>query len=269
MTTKQKRVRSPSYPAVSLKTALRKASDFYKIEGRNEAYQSVALTHWGYSPGSGNGLQLAAALASYGLIDASGSGSNRKVKLSQIALKILLDDREDSSEKLQYIQSLALKPKINQKLWNLWGADLPSPANMKHHLIFEENFNEKSVSGFVKDYIETIEFAGLDRADKPDFEEGATQSEDQNQAEEGNPIDSRLHESTPVTQTLPESKQAPLARALSHADIEIAKFPVGRNCTIRVISNRNVGSKEIQALVAQLQLNLELGVFDDEIDSED
>src|SRR5690606_10380238 len=99
MNVKRKRVRSPAYPAVSLKVALKKASEFYKVEGRNEAFQSVALTHWGYSPGSGNGLQLAAALASYGLIDATGSGSNRKVKLSQIALKILLDDREDSSEK--------------------------------------------------------------------------------------------------------------------------------------------------------------------------
>src|SRR5690606_20970576 len=148
--------------------ALKKADEFYRVEGRNEAFQSVALTHWGYSPSSGNGLQLAAALSSYGLIDASGSGKNRKVKLSKIALKILLDDREDSSEKRQSIQSLALRPKIHQKLWNLWGASLPSAATMKHHLIFEENFNEKSVAGFIKNYVETIEFAGLNTTPRGD-----------------------------------------------------------------------------------------------------
>jgi hypothetical protein len=266
MTAKQKRVRSPAYPAVSLKVALKKASEFYKVEGRNEAYQSVALTHWGYSPNSGNGLQLAAALASYGLVDASGSGSNRKVKLSQIALKILLDDREDSSEKLQYIQSLALKPKINQKLWNLWGADLPSPANMKHHLIFEENFNEKSVASFVKDYIETIEFAGLDGSNDHGTDEASNHDEDQ-VSEEGS-LDQGSNESPQTIQASSEPKKPSLSSVVSDAEVEIAKFPVGRNCTIRVISNRNVGNKEIQALVAQLQLNLELGVFDDEIDSE-
>lgn len=263
MTTKQKRVRSPAYPAVSLKTALKKAYEFYKVEGRNEAYQSVALTHWGYAPASGIGMQLAAALSSYGLTDASGSGSNRKVKLSQIALKILLDDREDSSQKKQYIQSLALKPKINQKLWNLWGADLPSAANMKHHLIFEEAFNEKSVSGFVKDYIETIEFAGLDSSnDHGDSEESAPS---ENPASDEGKLDGRSDGSTKTIQPSSEPKGPPASVGAGQAEIEIAKFPVGRNCTIRIISNRSVGTKEIEALVAQLQLNLELGLFDDEI----
>lgn len=266
MTAQQKRVRSPAYPGVSLKVALKKAEDFYKVEGRNEAYQTVALTHWGYSPKSGNGLQLAAALASYGLIDASGSGNNRKVKLSQIALKILLDGREDHSEKFKYIQSLALKPKINQKLWNLWGAGLPSLANMKHHLIFEENFNEKSVAGFVKDYIETIKFAGLDSSNDHDADEAPNHDEDP-VFEEGS-LDGRSDEHPQSTPTSSEPKNPSHSSVMNDAEVEIAKFPVGRNCTIRVISNRNVGNKEIQALVAQLQLNLQLGVFDDEIDSE-
>lgn len=264
MDTKQKRVRSPAYPAVSLKVALQKASDFYRVEGRNEVFQAVALTHWGYSPGSGNGLQLAAALANYGLVEASGSGSNRKVRLSQIALKILLDEREDSSEKTQYIQSLALKPKINQKLWNLWGAELPSTANMRHHLIFEENFNEKSVAGFVKDFRETIEFAGFNKSPSVGKTSEFAQEDDQ-AFEEGEDTPSQVDE-TKSTQRQPGTKNSSLSIGLDAGEIEIAKFPVGKNCTIRIISNRYANKKAIQALVAQLQLNLELGVFDDEVD---
>lgn len=261
MSSTQKRVRSPGYPAVSFKVSLKKAEEFYKVEGRNEAFQSVALTHWGYSPTSGHGLQLAAALSSYGLIDATGSGKNRKVKLSNIALKILLDDREDSSEKKQYIQSLALRPKIHQKLWNLWGPNLPSVATMKHHLIFEENFNEKSVAGFIKDYIETIEFAALDNAAQENLDRDAEDEPDGAEEE----IVQVTQDRKPSSDSFPQRQRETIKT--QEDDVEIGKFPVGKNCTVRLISNATVGKKAIQALVAQLELNLKLGVFDDEPDS--
>ena len=249
MTEKPKRIRSPAYPGVSVKVALKKAEDFYQIEGRNQAFISVALGHWGYSPKSGNGLKLVAALASYGLVDASGSGKNRKVKLSELALRVLLDKRDGSTEKNQLIQSIALKPKIHQKLWNLWGADLPSTDSMMHHLIFEESFNEKFVEAFVKTYVETIEYYGL-----KDLEE------DLGTTEEGEHVQETEEKIVPE-----KTKGTTGQQMLPNADeYEIAKYPVGKNCTIRVIADGNIDRKAIEALVAQLELNLQLGIFDDE-----
>lgn len=262
MNTKSKRVRSPAYPAVSVKVALKKAEDFYTVEGRNEAFLTVALSHWGYSPTSGNGLKLVAALSSYGLAVVSGSGKNRKLKLSDLALRILLDNREGSSEKAQAIQSVALKPKIHQKLWNLWGPDLPSPANMSHHLIFDEGFNEKFVGSFVKDYIETIEYADLKS-------EVLEEVAEEDKPEETVETEEDFAEGSRDQQ--PEAKasivQAPVK--LTSEEVEIAKYPVAKNCTIRVIGKGQINRKAIEALVAQLNLNLQLGIFDDESDLEE
>lgn len=262
MNAKSKRVRSPAYPAVSVKVALKKAEEFYKVEGRNEAFLTVALSHWGYSPTSGNGLKLVAALSSYGLTVVSGSGKNRKLKLSDLALRILLDNRESSSEKTQAIQSVALKPKIHQKLWNLWKGNLPSSANMSHHLIFDEGFNEKFVGSFVKDYIETIEFAGLanssidcdSQVEEPEEDIG---SDDEFFEEENEQASAK----TTSTVSPPVN--------LASEEVEIAKYPVAKDRTIRVIGNGKIGRKGIEALVAQLNLNLQLGIFDDEAELEE
>jgi len=247
MTEKSKRIRSPAYPAVSVKVALKKAEDFYKIEGRNQAFISVALGHWGYSPTSGNGLKLVAALSSYGLVDASESGKNRKVKLSELALRVLLDKRDSSTEKNQLIQSIALKPKIHQKLWNLWGAALPSTDSMVHHLIFEESFNEKFVKAFVKTYVETIEYSGLRNLE----------------GDLGTTGEGELEQKT-EEEIVPEKTKGITGHQITPnaGEYEIARYPVSKNCTIRVIADGNVDRKAIEALVAQLELNLQLGIFD-------
>lgn len=254
MNTKSKRVRSPAYPAVSLKIAIKKAQEYYKVEGRNEAFLTVALSHWGYSATSGNGLKLVAALSSYGLADTSGSGKNRKIKLSELGLRVVLDHRESSSEKAQIIQSLALKPKMHQKLWNLWGADLPSIENMNHHLVFEEGFNEKFVNSFVKDYRETIEFSQLANAQN---------DEESNKHEEVDLPGGGTNNPNVLEQVTPSERRYS-NMSLPKTDIEIAKYPVAKNCTIRIIADGPFNRKAIEALVAQLNLNLQLGIFDDE-----
>ena len=259
MITKAKRVRSPAYPAVSVKVAINKAEEFYKVEGRNEAFLTVALSHWGYSSTSGNGLKLVAALSSYGLAVVSGTGKNRKLKLSDLALRILLDTRLNSSEKTQSIQSAALKPKIHQKLWNLWGADLPSPASISHHLIFDEGFNEKFVGSFVKDYVDTIEFSKLKSTDIVEESESEEERLD---------FDEKTPDQPEPEMDPPKVAPSRVSVQLSGAEVEIAKYPVAKNCTIRVIANGQINRKAIEALVAQLNLNLQLGIFDDEPDLE-
>src|SRR5690606_34748173 len=134
-------------------------------------------------------------------------------------------------------------------------------ATMKHHLIFEENFNEKSVAGFIKNYVETIEFAGLNTT--PDGNSPVAEGDEPDQMEE----DGNEGASVQPAPADNSQQKARSAIKLIDGDVEIGKFPVSKNCTIRLISNGEVGKKAIQALVAQLQLNLELGVFDDEVGS--
>ena len=164
---KGKRMRSPAYPFINLQTALKRARQFYDKEGRNSAFLRVAVKHWNYEEKSSGGLQTAAAMISFGLMQDEGTGDKRTLKLTQNALRILLDGRPESPERAALIQQAALTPKIHAALWNKWGAEFPSNENLKHILMFdtEPPFNENTVEGFIKEYRDTIAFAKLGESD--------------------------------------------------------------------------------------------------------
>ncbi len=242
-----RRIRSPAYPALNLKGALEKAYDFYRAEGRNSAALPVTLQHWGYSHKSGSGLKALAALKSFGLVEVVGSGDSQRIKLSDLALQIILDDRENSPERTKAIAAAALKPKIHKKLWDLWGAEMPSHGNIRHHLIFEEKFNENFVDDFIKEYKSSIDYANV--RDLSAMEP---------------PHESRDSGNEPDADSAPASKRVGrLVPSPPTLGREIAKFPVGKNCTISLVADGDYSRKSIEALIAQLKLNLDLGVFDD------
>jgi hypothetical protein len=161
---KRKRMRSPAYPYVNLETAIKRAKEFYDKEQRNAAALKVAAKHWGYEEKSSGAGQTAAALISFGLMQDEGTGDKRKLKLTDLALRILLDNRTDSQERAQAIRTAALAPKIHKQIWKKWGSTLPSDDNVKHTLMLDwiPPFNPAAVGGFIKEYKDTISFAKPD-----------------------------------------------------------------------------------------------------------
>src|SRR4029077_16886962 len=101
---KGKRLRSPAYPFINLETALKRAKQFYEKEGRNAAFLRVAVKHWNYEEKSSGGLQTAAAMISFGLIQVEGPAERRTLNLTQNALRILLDGRPESPDRAALIQ---------------------------------------------------------------------------------------------------------------------------------------------------------------------
>ena len=152
----RKKVRSPSFPFIGLREALDRARAFYEAEQRNAARPETAAAHWGYSSKSSGGKQTIAALRSFGLLE-----GDSLVKLSGRALRIVLDDRGPSEERERLLQQAALLPPIHARLWERYGAELPSPQTLKLSLILDEGFNENSVDDFLTEYRETLEYARL------------------------------------------------------------------------------------------------------------
>ena len=152
----KKKVRSPSFPFVGLREALDRARAFYEAEQRNAARPETAAAHWGYSAKSSGGKQTIAALRSFGLLE-----GDSLVKLSGRALRILLDEREGSEERSRLVQQAALMPPVHARLWERYGAALPSPQTLRLSLILDEGFNENSVDDFLTEYRETLEYARL------------------------------------------------------------------------------------------------------------
>lgn len=169
-----KKMRSPAYPYLSLETAIARARTFYEKEKRNPAPVTVAATHWGYESKSSGATQTAAALISFGLMQDEGTGEKRKLKLTETALKILLDVRSDSTERNELIRQAALAPKVHRQIWTQYPNGI-SNENLKHALVFEWQppFNENSVDGFIKEFRDTIKFAKLTESDKVSSEDGA------------------------------------------------------------------------------------------------
>ncbi len=163
----RKRTRSPAYPFINLGTALERAKQFHNKEQRNAANVNVASAHWGFAEGSSYTLQTVASLIYFGLMQDEGTGDKRTIRLTQSALRILLDMRPDSRERAELIKQAALAPKIHKQLWSKWGTNLPSDANLRHHLLFdwETPFNENAVDSFIAEYKSTIAFAKLAESD--------------------------------------------------------------------------------------------------------
>jgi len=158
---KRKRERSPSYPGISLETAIGRAEALLGVEGRNAVPVDVVLKDWGYNPGSGMGLVTLAALKKFGLLVDEGAGRSRQARLSELGLRIVLDVPE-SPDRLEAIREAALKPAIHTELWRHYNGSLPSDEAIKVRLRRDLGFTDRAVGEFIPQFRKTVAFAKLD-----------------------------------------------------------------------------------------------------------
>jgi hypothetical protein len=121
----------------------------------------LVLQHFGYKPKSGAGSVVIAALKKFGLLDYQGSGDARRARLTDAALDIILDTREDDSERRAAIQHAALLPSIHKELLAQYPDGLPSEASLRYNLTRERGFTPGAADELVRELHSTLEFAGL------------------------------------------------------------------------------------------------------------
>lgn len=167
-TARRTRPRSPSYPAIGLAEAIERAGVLHAKEGRNAAPFEAVLHHWGYSPKSGAGSVVLAALRKYDLLIYEGKTG----RLSDLAFRILWDE-EDSPDRRDAIQVAALNPRIHAELWEQYRGSLPSDATLKLELR-KRGFAESAISNFIDQFRSTLTFAGLINGGRVDESYGGT-----------------------------------------------------------------------------------------------
>lgn len=150
----RRKVRSPSFPFISLRIALERARALYDVEKRSAVRPETAAGHWRYSGKSSGGKQTIAALRQYGLLEGEGT-----VRLTDQAVRLLLD--EGSPERERLLQKAALLPGIHAKLWAKYGPALPEDSSLRLSLVLGEGFNDNTVGELIAEYRETLEFAKL------------------------------------------------------------------------------------------------------------
>ncbi len=165
-TPKRRTGRSPAYPVFSVEKAINQTNAFFTQEGEYAAPLVSAFKSWGYSIKSSGGRQTLSTLKYYGLIDVTGEGDSRKIKISEIARRILLDQREDQTEKKQLIRKVALNPSAHKTLYDEYPNGLASDDSVRHFLVFSEKFKQDAANELIAEFKETSEFAGLYKQDQ-------------------------------------------------------------------------------------------------------
>ena len=115
---------------------------------------------WGTNPRAGP-VRLQSRLKKFGLIEYSGSGDSRRAKLTDLALDIILDTREDDSERRALIARAAMFPTIDRELLDEHPDGLPSEASLRFILTRERGFTPGAADELVRELRGTLEFAGI------------------------------------------------------------------------------------------------------------
>jgi hypothetical protein len=154
----KKRHRSPNYPAIGLRSAVEKVTALYRQDGKPGAPLEAALKHFGYSSGHGQAMGVVSAIKKFGLIE----DRNGRIVPTPLAVNIIEFDDTHARHR-EALREAALKPEIYAGLVEQYREHgrLPSDDSLRPELVTDMAFNPKAVNGFLSDFRDTLNYAGL------------------------------------------------------------------------------------------------------------
>ena len=157
--------RSPSFPAINLETAIRRARELYERERQHPTPIEKIVHHWGYKGMTGPANLSVAALKKFGLMTDEGKGTERRGRLTHLAVDIIANP--DQRARAAAIKQAALMPSAHRELWGRYGNTLPSDANLRWELVRQRGYTEGGAADFIRGYKQTVTFAQLETSDRP------------------------------------------------------------------------------------------------------
>jgi hypothetical protein len=151
-------------PHIDLETAINKIQELHHKAKRSAIHAKTAAQYLGYSPNASSAQLVLAALKKYGLLTDEGSNENRRVKVSDLAIRIIMDLRDPSPDREALIRKAAVLPKAHQELWQEYGCDLPDDKSLETFFMLEKSYARDAAVNAVRVYRATFTFAGLDQA---------------------------------------------------------------------------------------------------------
>jgi hypothetical protein len=155
-TPKKHRIRSPAYPAESLKAAVGRVQKIYDQDDESGSTIESAATHMGFNKAHGDAISALAGLKKFGLIEMRGD----HVVVTKRAVNILFFPDQDRGKNA--LREAVLLPQAYRELFNRFkGKKLPSDQTLRSELIADKGFNPKAVDGFLKDFRASLAYAGI------------------------------------------------------------------------------------------------------------
>lgn len=238
---KKKRVRSPNYPVIALEKGIELAAALFKSQQRYPVSVEVAAKDWNISPKSSYLSQHVAAMSAYGLVDIEGEKESRKVKVSDLAFKIILDKRPDSEDRKMLIKESSLNPDIFRKIYEKYPSGLPSDHALQYELVTSYKFNPDAVDDFMKIMKQTFSFANIYESGIVGGNDKLTEVPDMNTGAE-------KQKESPRKSFIPTEYHDPEGERM------IATYTIGRGLTARILisGDQPTTKKSIAKLMARL-----------------
>lgn len=146
----EKRHRSPAVPFIDLGRAVRRARELYDRVGRDWVTAADAAPAWGLGSKSSASLQTASALLAYGLLESTGKGRARQLRLSDLAGRLLGSPPVSDEEEQRLLTEMALKPKLIAAYAERWLDGRPANATCIGDLTIRHGFTEKAAARFLE-----------------------------------------------------------------------------------------------------------------------
>lgn len=169
----EKRVRSPNYPALSLKEAVDKIAMVYRAHQQHPAPREVIAKALGYTGLNGASATVISAINKYGLLD----GRAEDLRVSERAMSILHPHNKE--ERIKALRDAAAEPKLFAELAERFPGGVQNDELLKNYLL-RNGFAINAVTSAIQSYRETSDFvfqeaAGYDSASTLKKEEPAMQ----------------------------------------------------------------------------------------------
>jgi hypothetical protein len=239
------KARSPQYPQIGLRDAVEKVAAVYGSDYQNPIPRVVAAQHMGYQSLNGKSLGVLSATVKYGLLEGRGD----ETRVSDLAVQIIAH-APGTPERGEAIKRAAMAPDLFVELEARFLGGKASDQALRSYLLTQK-FIPSAADSAIRAYRETKQFveeegrgySGLELEPKQD-----------------------VMNTTITPSTGPASLGGETKRSITHSssDREINNIRVSKDCAIRLIADGPYNKRSIEALVKNLQLQLELGTYDEE-----
>jgi hypothetical protein len=93
-----------------------------------------------------------------------GKGAERRGHLTHLAVDVIANP--DPQARYVAIKQAALSPSAHRELWERYGQNVPSAANLQWELVRQRGFTEIGAEDFIREYRQTVAYAQLEASDR-------------------------------------------------------------------------------------------------------
>lgn len=251
--------RSPAYPYIALDAALERAGKIYRQVHDMPQPREVIANAYG-KPASSATLQTLATLSQYGLLENVNDNGVRKMRVTSVARE-LLHPHAPADKVAEARKSAALAPAIFSEMWERYGDSRKYGDGILLYYLTRDRereqgaaFTEKAAKEVLRIYRATMDYAGLSGGDK-----NSTQEPDEEVAPADNSIlTKRMDEGVAEQGEGPAAGSKQRSIEMATGERELQTGILSKGASYRVIVSGKIGVREIERLIAKLELDKEI-----------